>query len=212
MPRPTKNQAQPVFTSRFGLSEDERKAIAKLLENQDPPLFREVDRILGFYVDGREHVDNQPRPAHYVAEFTGARQEARKLFDRISEWTGYYRDQFSMREKDLAAVEIALVSFISTATDVIDIFKKQPSKGAPKKIALEHTISALHKVFTHFYRGPTSERSRRGATQTKSVQEQRELDFITLSLSATGINTSLTDSSLPRLLRKVARPLDDEKI
>lgn len=32
MPRPTKNQAQPVFTSRFGLSEDERKAIAKLLE------------------------------------------------------------------------------------------------------------------------------------------------------------------------------------
>lgn len=204
MPKPKHNRARANFMLRgHKLTDTAATTLASLLgyENADfGKIIGAVEVTLGISLDGAEHLDNPPRPAHYVAEFKAARNGARNLFEMLEGWTEFYRDQLAINGGDIEVIEDALISLAFVSQKVINKFEGCSSKGARKNTALTETVRQLRQIFRRHYKGPQTGRTRRGAFQHLGEEEARELKFVETALrDARIIKKGYRD--LPKLFR-----------
>ena len=114
---------------------------------------RLVELALALGAEGAEHLDNIPRPADYREEFDRLRRAVIPVVQLVTNWSTYYRDQFTVRGHDIHAIEQALAKLFDVSVEVIRETKGKSSKGARKQTALTHAIQQLRHTFRDYYQG-----------------------------------------------------------
>lgn len=142
----------------------------------------DVEAVLGTYISGVQQLDNMPRAADYREAFGPVQRAAKNLLKTLTDWTGYYRDQFKLKGADIQAIERALTSLADVSAAVVKDFKDKSSKGAGRNTALTEVIQRLRRIFRDNYRGPRGNRTRRGAFQSLADWERHELEFVRTAL------------------------------
>ena len=181
MPRPRPIRTGKTFpTKKHSLSEAARKQLAAQLPGVDAAAFiPAVEYALGIYMQGQQHLDNIPRPAHYRMAFKPMARDASKILKTLKGWPDWFRDQFGSRRVDLGEIEKHLFSLKTVSEDVLKGVAGKSSKGAQPHTALCETIRHLRRVFRDCDRDHlTTTRSRRGAFQFRADWEERELKFV----------------------------------
>lgn len=160
----------------------------------------DVKDALGMYLSGAEHLDKTPRAADYREAFKPVGRAAKDLLDTLSGWTDYYRDQFRVKGADIRQIERALKSLVEVSAAVAADFKGKSSKGARLNVTLTKVIRELRSIFHRNCQAIRHSRKRRGAFQSLSDWERREMAFVRTALRAARI-ISEGYRELPRLFR-----------
>jgi hypothetical protein len=161
-----------------------------------------IEVILGIYVDGASHLDNIPRPSDYVAAFTSVRDDAVKLIQAITNWTEYFRDQFSLKGANVHEIERALGQLFDVSNTVISEMSALPSKGAKKNNALAEVVRGLRNIFHANYQGKRTKRPIQGGFTFLAPQEKAELAFVGEAIRSSRIvPQDYADTDLSRLFR-----------
>jgi hypothetical protein len=195
MPRAKPNKASPHFVSHgHPLSDAAKAKLINLLDYGESNaktsaqktglgrMILDVEQALGIYVDGAQHIDNIPRPTHYVSAFRPIEREARKLSERLFEMTYYFSDQLSTRNVEPNNIAADLLTLAEVSKTVIGTFKGKPSMGSPRNTALCEVIRRLRHIFRNKYQGPRTGRARNGAFQFRAEEEKQELAFVETAL------------------------------
>lgn len=183
MPRPKPSKAQRTFIAHpFNLKQKTVERLTELVGTADERIMDSVERALGFYHEGKQHIDKVPRPSDYREAFNPIRKDAIKLLNAVCGLTDYYSEQFSTRHVDLDAIEQALISLISVSADVINVSGATVTKGRPPQNALAETVRKLRVTFRANFVGEVAGRVRRGGVQYRAIAEAQELEFVTVAL------------------------------
>ena len=114
----------------------------------------------------------------------------------------YLRKKFEARAIRIDTIEEALRSMADASRAIVEEFKTQSSKGAPKNTALTEVIRLLRRAFRDNYHGPRTGRVKKGAFTYLAEAEKRELEFVAVALRDARIMTQKDlDTRLPDLFR-----------
>jgi hypothetical protein len=161
-----------------------------------------IESALGIFLCGQPHIDNTPRPIHYVIAFKPVARDAEKLWRTLTTWSDHYRNQITVRDGDLGQIETSLLTLVNISNSVMEFFKSSSSMGRRKENALYGTIRRLRKIFLANYKGPTTGRRKKGAFQYPSERESREVTFV---------ETALLDAGIRRDRKKLAKDFRDPR-
>jgi hypothetical protein len=215
MPRTKLPRGQPHFISRGHPLSDTAKAklLDELLGADDAPLIiGEIEAALGICVDGAEHIDNPPRPADYVRAFNSLKSKSQGLSEELFSINYYYDEQLSNHGVDPNNIAVELLKLAEVSKAIVQEFVGKSSKGARKNTALLESIRRLKRIFRYSYRGPVTERQKRGAFMRLSEWESRQQRFIRTALTdARCIRQSCTDRELQRLIHDPRCALPQER-
>lgn len=213
MSRPKPNKASPYFTSYGyrGLSDEATSALIKALgyrladlaaesvPHQLEEIILAVERALGIYTDGAQHLDHIPRPTHYVNAFRPIERQARKLSETLFDMGQYFSDELLNRGVDSNSFAAELVNLAETSKAIIRDFSGKSSKGRRKNIARAEVIKRLLDIFRSNYQGPLKSREHRGGLQFAAEWEHQEFAFVRTALKDADIPAN--SNELPRLIR-----------
>ena len=174
-------------------------------------ILRDVEIAIGVSLDGAKHIDNTPRPAHYVMAFERVGRDALALSCVLADWTEFFRDQVKLKGGDIQVIEAALAALVDVSSAVIREFKERSSKGARKNTALCETIKRLRYLFRRHYQGPRRGRSQRGAIQHLAEQESRELQFVETALLDSRVIRKNNRDEVRRLFRDPRCAMPNER-
>lgn len=191
MTKPKPKKASRRFTaSPHKLKPETRGKLKRLLSNQDDKAIDKVESALAIGTVGAVHLDEIPRPADYVGIFRPIEKDAMDLFNRVCNLGDYYYGKFMEMGVDINAIKESLLKLITTANGVVEKYKGESSKGARKNNALCEVVRRLRLIFHDHYRGEVSRRTKRGAFDISSIEEDKELEFIDLALRDARLITS----------------------
>lgn len=156
----------------------------------------DLERALGLYVHGREHLDNIPRAADYREVFRPIRRAALKLFGTLNNLSEYHREQIDSRGAKFQELRSALGLLAGVSADIVNDFRGKSSAGRGENRALMETIGRLRGIFREYYRGPRTAHGASGAVTSRSIEEEPEEQFVRTALDGAKIKYS----NLPRLM------------
>ena len=125
------------------------------LETDVAKVLRVVETVSGLYVHSKQHFDEIPRPADYIATFNPLKIHALALLKKLGDLDYYFLDQFALHDENYYEIQAALANLLTVCNAVNADMSGQSSKGPKRESALLYVIAQLGGIYEK-HRKPSS--------------------------------------------------------
>lgn len=150
------SQAHSSLNAKEGSAEIEtspsEKTLGRSFAAHTDQAIHQIEMAVGIYVHSRQHLDELPRPADYLATFNLLRSDTLVLLQKLGRLDYCYLDLFALNGANYYEIQTKLFELFIVCNSVNAGLKGKSSKGPKKELAKLYVLSRLQEIYQKYRR------------------------------------------------------------